>query len=168
MSEDHPMQPVLRDQELHARTAMADVLIQFARAIDSRDWDVYQSQFATAIEVDYRSLLGGDVLAISAADWAMQARRAFEGFETTQHFISNQVCQVDDGRGTCEAYVCAEHFARTGSELEFWTMGGNYRAEFEQTDEGWKIDKLRLEVLWSRGNPNIFEIASAGVPSKGR
>jgi len=168
MRDDQSPRSTPADHELHDRMALANVLVRFARAIDSRDWETYRLQFAASVEIDYRSLLGGEVLTVSAVDWARQASRSFEGFQTTQHFISNQVSQVVGARGTCDAYLCAEHFAQAGDALEFWTLGGTYRAEFERTEAGWKIDALRLNVLWSRGNPNIFEIAAGNVPSEGR
>jgi 3-phenylpropionate/cinnamic acid dioxygenase small subunit len=167
MRDNQPVQSTPVDQELHDRIALADVLVRFARAIDSRDWETYRLQFAASVEIDYRSLLGGDVLVVSAENWAKQASRAFAGFQTTQHYISNQVSVIAGDRGVCDAYLCAEHFAQAKDDLEFWTLGGTYQAQFQRTEAGWKINALCLTVLWSRGNPNIFEIAAGNVPNDG-
>jgi hypothetical protein len=147
-------------QELRDRKEIEDVLQRFARAIDSRDWSTYRSQFSTRLEVDYRSLLGGEVLSLSAMEWADQASRSFAGFEATQHFLSNLISSVDSDLGVCEAYVCAEHFARSGDDLVSWSMGGRYRARLSRGETGWSIDALRLDVLWSRGDEKIFELAA--------
>jgi len=146
--------------ELRDRKQIEDVLVRFAKSIDSRDWATYRAQFSSPLEVDYRSLIGGDVLSLSAAEWADQASRSFEGFERTQHFVSNLLSCADGDTGTCEAYVCAEHFARAEQTLESWTMGGAYRARLSRNGSTWSIDVLCLEVLWSRGDEKIFELAA--------
>lgn len=157
-------------QELCDRKAIEDVLLYFARAIDSRDWPTYRSQFSTPLEIDYRSLIGGEVLNLSAQEWADQGSRSFAGFAATQHFISNLLSSVDGDLGACEAYVCAEHFARSGEDLVSWSMGGRYRARLSRGESGWSIDALRLDVLWSRGDEKIFELAArnaqAGPPQR--
>ena len=152
-------------QELRDRKAIEDVLLHFARAIDLRDWTAYRAQFSTRVEIDYRSLIGGEVLSLSAKEWSDQAARSFSGFEATQHFVSNLLSSVDGDRGVCEAYVCAEHFARSGEEPLSWSMGGRYRARLSRGDSGWRIDALRLGVLWSRGDEKIFELAGRNAPT---
>ncbi len=147
-------------QDVRDRMAISDVLIRFTCAIDSRDWMAYRSCFADCIEIDYRSLIGGDVLSESGDAWTERARQSFAGFEATQHFISNHACELNGDRATCSTYVCAEHFVAAGSAQEFWTMGGVYRTEFERAVTGWRIDALKLDVRWSRGNPGIFELAA--------
>ncbi|MBW2499458.1 MAG: nuclear transport factor 2 family protein [Deltaproteobacteria bacterium] len=147
-------------QELRDRKAIEDALLRFAQAIDSRDWSTYQSQFSTPVEIDYRSLLGGEVLSLSAMAWADQASRSFAGFEATQHFISNLLSSVDGDFGACAAYVYAEHFARSGDDRVSWSMGGRYGARLSRSESGWSIDALRLDVLWSRGDEKIFELAA--------
>jgi len=147
-------------QELRDRKEIEDVLLRFARSIDSRDWASYRSQFSSPVEIDYRSLLGGEVLNPSAAEWADRAGESFEGFEATQHFVSNLISSVDGDHGACEAYVCAEHFARADGSLTSWSMGGVYRARLSRRESTWSIDALRLEILWSRGEEAIFELAA--------
>ena len=39
-------------------------------------------------------------------------------------------------------------------------MGGIYRAQFVRGAEDWRIEKLSLDVCWSRGNPDTFELAA--------
>ncbi len=140
--------------------AIGDVLIRFTCAIDSRDWAAYRSCFSDFVEIDYRSLIGGDVLRESGDAWTERARRSFCGFEVTQHFSSNHVCELAGARATCRAYVCAEHFVRTGDTQESWTMGGLYDAELARGSRGWRMDALKLDLRWSRGNAKIFELAA--------
>lgn len=147
-------------QELLDRAAVSDVLIRFTCAIDSRDWGAYRSCFADSVQIDYRSLIGGDVLSESGDAWTERTRRSFSGFEITQHFTSNHVCELAGDRATCRAYICAEHFIRAGGIQEFWTMGGIYDAEFERGTTGWRMDVLKMTPCWSRGNERIFELAA--------
>ncbi len=147
-------------EDLLDRISVSDVLTRFACAIDSRDWVAYRSCFANRVEIDYRSLIGGDVLSESGDAWTERARQSFEGFEVTQHFISNPVCVVTDDRARCRAYICAEHFVGVAGAQESWTMGGLYDAKFGRGAPSWRIDALTLELRWSRGNSEIFELAA--------
>lgn len=150
-----------RFQEHRDRTAISDLLIRFAGSIDTRDWAAYRSCFADSIEVDYRSLIGGEVLKVTGAAWTERARQSFAGFDVTWHQSTNHVHRVEGDRAHCTAYLCAEHFVNTEGARESWTLGGTYRTELIRSREGWKIERLALDVLWSRGNPDVFALAAA-------
>ena len=159
MPMEHQTQTARESQDLRDRLAVSDIFVRFTCAIDSRDWIAYRSCFSDSIEIDYRSLIGGDVLFMDADAWTEQARQSFAGFECTQHFTSNHVCKLDGNRARGSAYICAEHFVAAGKAQEFWTMGGVYHGEFVRGASDWSMIKLRLEMRWSRGNPDIFELA---------
>ena len=163
MPTEHQRQTAREAQDLRDRLAISEVFVRLACAIDSRDWIAYRSCFSNSIEIDYRSLIGGDVLCEDGDAWTEHARQSFAGFEATQHFTSIHVCELDGNRARCSAYLCAEHFVSAGDVQEFWTLGGVYHAEFARGATDWSIDKLRLEVRWSRGNPDIFELAAKNV-----
>ena len=147
-------------EELRDRAALSDVLIRFACSMDARDWPAYRSCFADSIEIDYRSLIGGEILSETGDAWAERTRESFAGFDVTQHLSTNHVHRVEGDRAHSTAYICAEHFVTTKDAQESWTLGGIYRAEFARSQEGWKIERLALDVLWTRGNPDVFALAA--------
>ena len=59
----------------------------------------------------------------------------------------------------------AEHFVarEPGDGLEQgadrWTIGGYYTNELVRTPDGWKLSKITLSVTWTRGNPDVSQIA---------
>ncbi len=153
-------------QELRDRAAISDVLIRFACSIDARDWQAYRSCFADSVEIDYRSLIGGEVLAETGDAWTERARHSFAGFEVTQHLSANHVHRVDGDRAHSTAYIRAEHLVTAEGARESWTLGGSYRADLARRPDGWKIERLALDVLWSHGNPDVFAIAARNAAAE--
>ncbi len=141
--------------------ALSHVLIRFACSLDTRDWAAYRSCFADSVEIDYRSLIGGEILKETSDAWTERARRSFSGFDVTQHLSSNHLHRVEGDHAHCTSYIRAEHFVTVEDTQESWTLGGTYRAEFARSRDDWKIERLALDVLWSRGNPVVFALAAS-------
>jgi hypothetical protein len=97
--------------------------------------------------------------------WVRDAKRLFDGFAATQHTSSNHVYDLRGDEATCISNMQAEHFVarQQGDGLAVgenrWTIGGYYENGLVRTDEGWKLNRVTLNVTWTEGNPKVSQIA---------
>ena len=84
------------------------------------------------------------------------------GFDFTQHTITNHRFARDGEHIVCRAYLTADHviladpaFTEATAE-EVATVVGEYTNTCELTNDGWKIVRSRLDMAWSKGNSKLF------------
>lgn len=134
---------------------------EYAYGIDTRDWSLYRSIFTDDIEVDFSSYNGNPRSAMKADDWVTGCRTLFTGLDATQHTMSNPLVEVEGERARCRMYMQAEHFLENGQGSDGFVLGGYYDDRLVQTEGGWKIQAVTLNVFWARGNRHIMELAAA-------
>jgi hypothetical protein len=143
--------------------AAADVVIAYARALDSRDWSMFQSLFEDEVEIDYSSL-GTTVGRFLAKAWADRCR-VLGGFDATHHKVCNfTFAQDGDGEGmVVRSYVDAAHFIQAdGRTLEAYVLG-LYQHHLVRRGSDWRIAKCVLTVAGYPGGREAFTTAFAAA-----
>ncbi len=145
-------------------TAITRRVYEYAYGIDTRDWDLYRSIFVDEIEMDFSSYNGNPGASMKADDWVAGCRVLFTGLDATQHSMSNPLVDIDGERARCRMYMQAEHFfsnqlSNQKGSSDF-AIGGYYDDRLVRITEGWQIEAVTLNVLWSRGNRHIMELAA--------
>jgi hypothetical protein len=91
------------------------------------------------------------------------------GLAATQHAMFNPRAQIDGDRAVLTTNMRADHFRRLDDPDGWYAIGGYYRDDMIRTDDGWKIERMRLNLLWQRGNRHILvqarEDVAAGRPA---
>ena len=95
-----------------------------------------------------------------ADQWVEHLTGLFPGLDATQHSMSNPRISVDGDTATCIVYMQAEHFLRVDEGDNFYTLGGYYTDHLIRTADGWKLTKVKLTVLWERGNKRVMTMAT--------
>ncbi len=144
----------LRDRE-HLR----DAVLNFARAVDTLDMDLYRATFAEACEYDLSDFNGQPPVTVKAADWAAGIEPFLRGFDATQHLLSNFTFDVKGDRATVTAYVRAEHVLVNDLGDDSVTLGGHYRFRLTRAAGRWRIDGFKLTAAWHRGNQGLYALA---------
>lgn len=134
------------------RLAVSEVLDEYARGIDSRDWDLVVSCFTEDAYLDYTafgSIKGpvGDVVG-----WLQEALAAFV---MSQHHVTNRHITIDGD----EAVVSAELLAIMGmatepNKMSMMFTGGQYNDRLVRTPDGWKIAKRTCDRGWLANAPD--------------
>ncbi len=123
---------------------ISDVLIQCAKAIDTKDWTLWKSMFTGDAHID---LTSGGGIAGDRDEVTKWLEDYLSMVPKTQHFISN----IDITLAGDEAQVTAMFFNPAvifgARNLSF--RSGWYRHEFIRTDDGWKSRRFVEEVEWS-------------------
>ena len=150
-------------QELLDKRALDELVFRTMHALDACDWHAYGTSFVEAVVFDFREhgaappearqlIVGLDTII------ALQ-RSVIEGFDTTQHHVTNMLHAIDGDCATTDCYLYAEHFLNTDRGDRSVSLGGRYEVSSRRHAEGWKVHRWRFHSPWLRGNPMLYRLA---------
>lgn len=157
------------EKKLLTRNALIDNYNQYAQGLDTKDWLMVRDCFADEVLIDYGDLssaTGDAAVPRQADDWVKHLQSVINGFDITQHIITNHRCDISDTEVNCRAYLSADHviFADTDIPIvlddDVITVVGEYNNHYVEIDGDWKICKSELKVHWSHGNAELFVMAT--------
>ena len=130
------------------RIEITDFFSRYARAVDTRDWDLYRTLFTADAHIDYSSS-GGSVGNLE--ETVSFLSKALDMFEMSQHLVTNIEVLEKEGNKADVLALFNNPMRLKGGEI--WFVGGKYRHELIQSDLGWKSRKLVEETLWFDRSP---------------
>jgi hypothetical protein len=148
-----------RIQRLEDRTSITDVVIAYAGAIDTANWDEFASTMTDPIRVDF-SEAGGPAADFPRAQFVGFAAGGLEGWTARQHISPNHRVVFDESdpdRATCFSYMYAQHYKKDAPGGELYLMRGSYDNEMVRTADGWKIASVTQHISWIEGNADALE-----------
>jgi ketosteroid isomerase-like protein len=133
------------------RLAVSAVLDDYARGIDSKDWELVASVFTDDATLDYSAFGGPKGGRDDVVAWLQVAVSAFA---MTQHHITNRHITLEGD----EASSAAELFAPMGlpsgdGKLSMLLSGGCYNDRLKRTPDGWKISSRVCDRAWLASGP---------------
>lgn len=138
------------------RLAISDVVITYATAVDTRDWDLLRSIFTERVFFDFRSF-DPDLLGEIGVDELVARAMVNAKFEATHHMSTNHRHEIDGDRATCVSYMQAGHFLKRPDGDYHCTLHGYYTNTLTRTSDGWKISRYALTVTGQVGDPRVFQ-----------
>ena len=136
-------------QRLVDRADIEDLLSRYARACDTKDWDLYRAVFTPDAVIDYTAAYGirGPVAEVS--EWI--AKLMIPSFvPKTQHLLANVEITVDGDRASAHAYYINPDVRSDGAGgFGLLLNGGYYTATVCRRPEGWRIARLVAEITFS-------------------
>lgn len=147
-------------QWLVDRAEIVETVYKYATGIDTRDFALHRSIYTDEIEMDFSSYAGTEAgyVKMKADDWANGLRGLFPGLDATQHSMSNPRVEVDGDKATCIVYMQAEHFLANSEGDNSHAIGGYYTDDLVRTSDGWKVCRVKLTILWQRGNKHVMQL----------
>lgn len=136
------------------RAAISDVVIRYARSLDEQDWEMCRACFCVDIEQDYSDFRGEPPSTIKADAFVALRREALTGLKT-QHLSTNHAVSVEGDSAICISAMVIFRYRSDGTSHSEFDTHGYYTHALVRTPEGWKINKVKQTVLWSKGNPEI-------------
>ncbi|BBZ61378.1 nuclear transport factor 2 family protein [Mycolicibacterium monacense] len=127
---------------------IARLLYRYARAVDSKDWELYRSVFTDDAHIDYSS--AGAVVGHrdEVVDWFAAN---FGVLPWSMHYITNIEADVDGDSATVRA-MFYNPMQLPGMD-EVSACGGYYHHELVRTADGWRSRSLREENVWFTNAP---------------
>jgi hypothetical protein len=160
----HPARPRL--DSLIEQQHLVDLLVQrWCLGVDKVNWQLVRSIHAEdEIEVNYYSpaLPGVPPPRKWKTDEWLEFCRQIEGFDVTQHCLTNFSFDISPDLAVVKSYLTAEHQLNSQSYL----VGGQYTHTFRRTVQGWRLFKVALDPWYTRGDQALF-VAAAERYTKG-
>lgn len=125
------------------------LLYRYARAVDSKDWELYRSVFTEDAVIDYSS--AGAVVGTrdEVVDWFAAN---FGVIPWSMHYITNiEILDTDGETATVRAMFYNP--MRLPGMADMSACGGYYHHELVRTPDGWRSRSLREENLWFTNAP---------------
>ena len=130
--------------------AIERALIEFARAMDDRDWDA----LAAILDEDATGEFGTGLLTGSAAIIEL-IRSYLNNCGATQHLLGNVIVDVDGDRATSRAYVRDLHLSKHDPSTTFHTLG-DYHDRWERRDGQWRLVERIKDNRGTVGSLEVF------------
>lgn len=123
---------------------IAALLYRYARAVDTKDWELYRSVFTDDAYIDYSSAGAIAGTRDVVADWLSEG---FEAIPMSMHYVSNIEVINDDG-GVARVRAMFYNPMQLPGMTELSYCGGYYHHEMVRTADGWRSRSLREENVW--------------------
>jgi hypothetical protein len=124
------------------------LLNRYARAVDTKDWELYRSVFTDDAHIDYST----DVFT-GSLDGAIEFfSRDFSALVSmSMHYITNVETTIDGDTAEVRAMFYKPTQIKGLPELSMF--GGYYYHDLIRTPEGWRSRRLREEMVWTANPP---------------
>ncbi len=139
-------------QRISDELEITALLNRYARAVDTRDWDLYRSVFTEDAHIDYSSAGAIAGTREQVADWLA---KGFAAIPMSMHYITNIESQIDGSGSGRVAQVRAMFYnpMQLPGITALSYCGGYYHHSLVRGDDGWRSRSLREENVWFINSP---------------
>ena len=127
---------------------IAALLYRYARAVDTKDTELYRSVFTDDAYIDYSS---AGVIAGSRDEVADWLSKRFTAIPMSMHYITNIESEIDGDTAKVRAMFYNPMQLPGMTELSY--CGGYYHHELVRTPDGWRSRHLREKNVWFVNSP---------------
>jgi hypothetical protein len=137
-------------QRVSDELEIAALLSAYARAVDTKDWQLYRSVFTDDAHIDYSA----DVFTGSLDGAIAFFDGDFSALVTmSMHYITNIESEIDGDTAAVRAMFYNP--TRITGVAELCMFGGYYHHELIRTPTGWRSRHLREEMVWTANSPRV-------------
>jgi ketosteroid isomerase-like protein len=147
------------------RIAILELIGRLALLLDARDWNALEDVFTDTVYSDRTSLLGGEPVTLSAAEFVDGWRQTLQKMDAVHHLITCHVIELDGDEATCAANMMGTHLLANATGGPMWTVGGRHDYGLKRTPDGWRIARHKFTIQWASGNQYIVALASGAGQS---
>ncbi len=145
-------------KEISDKLEINEVLIAYANAIDSKEYQQLDSVFSEDAVIDFTEVGGphGNRETILA-----YLQQALAPFPKTQHMLGNITIEINGDEATSKT-MCHNPMVLKNNEgkEETFFIGLWYLDNLRRTDNGWRIQKRKLELCYVYDEPDQLNIAN--------
>ncbi|MGE2718738.1 nuclear transport factor 2 family protein [Mycolicibacterium celeriflavum] len=136
------------DRRVRDELDIAALLHRYARAVDTKDWELYRSVFTDDAHIDYSS--AGAV--VGSRDEVVEWFAAnFGVIPWSMHHITNVEADINGDTARVRAMFYNPMQLPGMAEPSF--CGGYYHHELVRTPDGWRSRRLVEENVWFTNKP---------------
>ncbi len=144
-----PTDPADQLEWLVDRAAISDLLVDFAWALDDRDWDGYAANYTD----DGVLILMGRTVHVGRDGLAASTKANLGRYAGTHHLSANHAIAIDGDTATTRSYLVAAHVVPGGDPYRHADGAGWYRCALRRTPDGWRFARVELDIVYLSGAP---------------
>ena len=128
------------------RIAIEDVIVRYATAMDTQDWDMFRSCFRPGARTVMDRVGEFDTC---EAVIALLAPR-LKIFAALQHFVTNVMVSGNGAVAAARSNFVSHHLPK---DADSYTYGGTFEFALARDPDGWRITSHTIRILWDAGHP---------------
>ena len=140
------------DLSVNDKFEIIDVMNNYAKGIDTKNYDLFRSIFDDNVEVNIiydPSFRSGEPVSFEGIDsWVEYVENAISEYRSTQHMLGNPLIKYEDGVAMARTDLQATHYYKN-KDNEKTTLWGYYDTHMVNKDGSWKIIKHTLTSIGS-------------------
>jgi hypothetical protein len=152
------------------RTEVVDALYRFAAGQDLDDRALFESAFADDARLDFRQparRLGVDVPVFAGRREIAEAVLGTLARLDTMHTVTNSRVTLAGDRATLFALVEAQHLLKENHGRRL-LLKNVYWVDLTRSGDRWEIAHMRIENVWSDGDPAVLFPGATASLQQGR
>lgn len=131
------------------RALIGDLLVEFARTLDAREWEAHVALYAPdgVFEIPGATrFVGHEELMRTASP------RGLGQYAGTWHLSANHAITIDGYQARVRSYLIGVHLLG-GGPADHADGGGWYDITLRRTDAGWRFATVRITEIWQGSTP---------------
>lgn len=132
-----------------------DVLNNYARGCDQRDWLLFEEVFIPDVVFNY----GGEYSATGRDKLVKLIKNSLGGCGPTQHLLGNFSITVNGDTATCSCYVRAFHVGLGDRKGQVYEALGEYRDVLLKAEGQWRICNRKMLITYELGSRDVLRPA---------
>ena len=140
------------DLSINDKFEIIDVMNNYAKGIDTKNYDLFRSIFDDSVEVNIiydPSFRSGEPVSFQGIDaWVKYVENAISEYRSTQHLLGNPLIKYEDGIAKARTDLQATHYYKD-KDNEKTTLWGYYDTHMINNGGSWKIIKHTLTSIGS-------------------
>ena len=144
-----PDDPAAQLRWLVDRAAISDILVEFARSLDERDFSAN-----TALYLPDGVFMIGDTVALAGHEQLARtgSPAGLGRYAGTWHLSANHAIEIDGDTARTRSYLLGVHLLG-GDTFRHADGGGWYDCTLRRTPQGWRFATVRVREVWHAGEP---------------
>ena len=138
----------MNNDTLADRKSIEAILVDYATALDSKQYQLLGDVFTADAQVEY--------IGIGHCDGLAEVQALVSGVldqcAETQHILSNYRIDIDGDTARARCYLQALHVGKGDFSGKTMTVWGEYSDELQRIAGSWRIHKRQLRTLHSEGD----------------
>lgn len=139
------------------RSEIQTLLVRYARALDTKDWELYRRCLTDEVRIDFKPLTGvGEVRASfdSVSKWAQM----FFAPIKTQHVYTNFDIAVEGDVAQAVVYLTARVWRHNALGLVTSGEFGYYNFSLIRDAGSWRINGIKINFFWVDGSGSVADV----------
>jgi ketosteroid isomerase-like protein len=147
---------MLSQQDISDRLEIQQLMVDYANAIDRRDWDALDNVFTPDAYIDYRKMGGVDGKYPEIKKWLVSALAQFPNY---YHFVGNVDMKVKGDTAVTRTACFNPMEVKMGEgKSQIMFLGLWYVDKLVRTPKGWRMAERVEEACFNHNAPSTVKV----------